>query len=74
MRHIMPHRNNIGAKRRSCKSFLPSLRRCLLKRPAGWRATASQAATFMHGFSMLTFQRPILVVEDTSKGDTRYAN
>jgi hypothetical protein len=26
MRQIMPHRNNIGARARSCKSFLPPIR------------------------------------------------
>ena len=27
MRQVMPHRNNIGARSRSCKRFLPPLRR-----------------------------------------------
>ena len=31
MRQVMPHRNNIGALSRSCKRFLPPLRRAQSK-------------------------------------------
>ncbi len=31
MRQVMPHRNNIGGQGRTCKSFLPPLRRALWK-------------------------------------------